>query len=91
MAKPLTPAEMSELRYLLKKAVAYDERRRTSCDGKAAFDSPELARRVLPKRFGGKASVYRCRFCSKWHVGSHLSPKAANQGRPRRDYLEDAA
>lgn len=44
-----------------------------ACDGKAAYDSRDLAERVAKRgrRFGKAESLraYRCESCGKWHVG----------------------
>jgi hypothetical protein len=45
-----------------------------TCSGKQAFDDRALADRVA-RRYGN--SVYRCKCCSKWHIGDH------NRGRKR--------
>lgn len=38
------------------------------CEGKQPFDAFAMASAVA-KRMRGGVSVYRCRFCGKWHVG----------------------
>lgn len=53
----------------------------TACYGKQSFDNPQLAhrrKREMAKKHKGKDrrakragdSVYRCRVCNKWHIGS---------------------
>lgn len=42
----------------------------SDCIGKEAFDDFELAQRAAKRRRG--RSVYRCKICSRYHVGSSL-------------------
>lgn len=44
------------------------------CEGKASFDTYHLATQVCRDRARGrrqqKRQAYRCRACSKWHLGA---------------------
>ena len=40
----------------------------TQCEGKVAFDSPQLARKAAKRRKNREA--YRCQYCGKWHTGT---------------------
>lgn len=54
----------------------------TSCTGKEAFSERAMAQRVadrMMQRREVRASIYRCEFCSAWHVGTHTQPKAARR------------
>lgn len=72
-----TPDLEAELRYLSSWYYhAVQVRKVVSCDGKAGFSTQGHAHSSRPKRdIHGSTTVYRCRFCGFWHVGSHLSPK----------------
>jgi hypothetical protein len=41
------------------------------CDGKSAFETPQLAHHVneLRAKNKGKREVYRCPVCGLWHLG----------------------
>lgn len=82
----MSPEDEADLRRL---AMAEYERMISSCQGKSAFDSPELAREVLSShREGhGRLMVYRCGYCHRWHIGNHLSPASANR-RPKKAITE---
>lgn len=72
----MTPNDMTELKALLHVAINNDSFATATCSGKEAFDTPELASRVLHrKKRHGKIVVYRCRHCRKWHIGNHLGRK----------------
>lgn len=45
----------------------------SSCDGKQAFDRPDIARNAARRRKG--RTHYRCKLCGKWHVGLAEKPK----------------
>lgn len=64
-----------------------------SCDGKAAFASPELAREVAKRTrdIHGRLMTYRCRYCNAWHIGNHLSPAAANRRTKAKETERSAA
>lgn len=49
-----------------------------SCIGKEGFTDPARAQKIAVKR-KEKAIVYRCRYCSKLHIGGALL-----KGRKRR-------
>lgn len=47
------------------------------CASKVTYSSRKEAITAAVKafrRYGGKLSAYKCRACSKWHIG-HRSPK----------------
>lgn len=58
--------------------MSHEELRLAQCEGKSAFTSAALARRVSKKIKGVVA--YRCGYCGKWHVGT-----PTKQPRPRID------
>ena len=66
-----TPAELSELRYLLRLAMRRVEHVKVACMGKASFDDPQEASRAI--RRPGLCS-YRCAHCGKWHVWHNRRP-----------------
>lgn len=48
------------------------ERRAASCTGKLAYDSGTAAARAksqLERKRRKNMDVYRCHFCSRWHIG----------------------
>lgn len=55
---------------------------RAQCAGKEAFQTPQLAWRVLlrrPDRREGR-EAYRCRFCGRFHIGNPM-PKPSSKVR----------
>lgn len=74
-----------------------DERRRRAqgreravhCEGKQGFERPHEARKVAA-RMKGRATVYRCEFCHRFHIGSEVraprpvSRPGVGQRRPRQ-------
>jgi hypothetical protein len=55
----------------------YNSKRQAHCAGKARFDTPGLAHRVLARFCRGSrrrerrdAVVYRCQYCGGWHLGA---------------------
>lgn len=59
-------------------AAAAPEWARAACLGKAGYLTWDLANRAISRnRFKpnnesrGRVGVYRCRFCSLWHIGAH--------------------
>lgn len=49
-----------------------DWKEQTQCVGKQRFDNSGLAKKVAARqsRKDGRSTIYRCPFCSGWHVGS---------------------
>lgn len=76
-----TPENEAELRHLLRRAVIRDGFRTATCAGKDSFRSAQLARSAAPKNNNGPVSIYRCKSCGKWHIGSHIGPKARNKSK----------
>ncbi len=67
--------------------VLADERRASSCQGKVAFASPNVARMVADRRngyadrFPVPSEPYRCPLCGQWHVGkSRIAGKGNGTG-----------
>lgn len=48
-----------------------------SCEGKEAFDYWQVARKAAGRRKG--RTVYRCRFCRRFHVGGYCRPIERNE------------
>jgi hypothetical protein len=81
----MSPEDEADLRRLvLAEYHRTHEMQGSGCDGKASFDSPDLAREVAKRTrdIHGRLMTYRCRYCGSWHIGNHLSPAAANR-RPK--------
>lgn len=54
-----------------------DTARAASCDGKEPFTSWAIARMATGRRKG--RTVYRCRFCRRFHVGGYCRPIERNE------------
>lgn len=50
--------------------------RAPGCEGKSAFSTREKAE-VSRSKFTSRKTVYRCSFCSAWHVGNTTQRPAA--------------
>lgn len=77
---------------------SHDQRRKASCDGRIAFETPELAARVSKRRIKtspkyGAQRPYKCNHCGLYHIGkSHrgkfgVSSKGRRKG-PVRLFIE---
>jgi len=75
-----TAAQEAELRILLRRAYIRDNYRTATCYGKDSFRTSQIAREAAP-RGKGPVSIYRCKLCNLWHVGSHVGPKARNESK----------
>ena len=62
----MTPAELAELRWLLRWDARRRQMRSTTCEGKHKYSSPQTARATIKH---ADMSAYRCRVCGFWHVG----------------------
>lgn len=65
----------------------------SSCSGKVAFDTPELAHEVRRRRTrnGAVCKVYKCRGCRKWHLAPPMKRSKTAPRPPRlRNYEDDA-
>lgn len=78
-----TAEKEAELRTLLRRAYLRDGYRTATCYGKDSFRTSQIAREAAP-RGKGPVSVYRCKLCQLWHVGSHLGPKSRNESKAIR-------
>lgn len=90
----MSPEDEADLRRLvLAEYHRGHEQQGSSCDGKAAFDSPELAREVAKRTrdIHGRLMTYRCRYCGAWHIGNHLSPATANRRPKAKDEERSSA
>lgn len=66
-----TPAMEAELAMLIHRAVRAQARKLSSCHGKHGYHSPKEAERAMPRRdLREHLSVYHCRDCHLWHIGS---------------------
>ena len=91
MTPPWTPALEAELRYLIQREYARQQRIDAACSGKHGFPTPKHARESMPGRaMHGHVTVYHCQVCRLWHIGSHLSPKRRDRRPVSDDFSESA-
>lgn len=48
------------------------------CEGKAAYSSERIAKRVrreMRRRYGNGTTIYRCRYCNCWHLTTRRGRK----------------
>lgn len=67
----MTPAELAELRRLVRLELARRERTASDCQGKQRFPNAQLAMLAASHGLKGKANTYRCVICGGWHVGGN--------------------
>lgn len=48
------------------------ENRAAMCEGKEAFETPQMAHRVAKRRREFCVEPYRCRFCGLFHIGKPI-------------------
>ena len=85
-----TPALEAELRYLIRREYARQQRVDAACSGKNGFQTPNHARESMPRRtMHGRVTVYHCQVCHLWHVGSHLSSKRRDRRPASTDFSEE--
>lgn len=68
--RDLTPAEMLELSWRLKRMQRDWQDKVTECKGKAQFHSREAAIASISRRLRGKVHPYHCDICRGWHIGN---------------------
>lgn len=76
----MEPAELAELQWLVRRLLPRWLAEAAGCSGKARFESYEHAMKGLRPRMGNAAMAYRCRYCSRWHIG-HRKPRLLCLGR----------
>lgn len=59
-----------------------DEWVQSSCAGKEAFDTPQMASKVCRRR-NIPSEHYRCLICGKFHIGIDFRSRAAKRARKR--------
>lgn len=53
-----------------------DEMQIAACQGKTGYLTWDGAKQSMsrnkfkPNSLGGRVAIYRCRYCSQWHIGS---------------------
>ena len=76
----------------LMRSVVWHERRLIQCDGKEAFSSYRMAKRIVRRRRSHKVEVdyviYPCRVCRMFHVGQRI-PELTRARRRRLQRLRE--
>jgi hypothetical protein len=80
----VNPTALTELKRLARKAWQRKQHEAAKCIGKRGFDNRIDAQRAIRPRLKGMIDVYRCEFCSKYHVGSNRALRQVEKTARRR-------
>lgn len=87
----MTPADLAELKWRLRIAMATESRRKSQCEGKQAFDNrvtAGLAMRSVKMR--DTCTIFRCDFCGHWHVGSQVEGRKKEKAKRMVKAMKEA-